>query len=184
MRKIEIQAHSLEEANIIAFQQGVTVVLDATKSWRKAGSPILTKELNIYAADLLEEKGMFDFKDAGIIITVSPGVEDTRKNPFKINSTRRKGRCKLSRTIEIRTQRDNQLLGTANNKTEAIALAKELIKKYQENIYGKTVYYSNDIDFEMEYSPSVRAQLGQYIVFGVDDADVRISKRKNRGIEN
>lgn len=183
MRKIEIQAYSLEEANIIAFQQGVTVVYDATKSWRKAGSPILTKELNIYAADILEKKGMFDFKDAGIIIAVSSGVEDTRKNPFKIDSSRRKGRCKLSRNIEIRTQKDDKLLGTAGTKTKAIALAKELIKKCQEDIYGKTVYYSNDIDFKMEYSPSVRTQLGQYIVFAVDEADVRISKRKQRGFE-
>lgn len=48
---------------------------------------------------------MFDFKGAGIIITVTSGVEDTRKNPFKINSVRRKGRCKLKRVIEIRTQK-------------------------------------------------------------------------------
>jgi hypothetical protein len=183
MQKIEIQAHSLEEAKLIAFQAGITVVQDATKNWKKAGSPILTKDLNIYAADFLEEKGMFDFKGAGIIITVTSGVEDTRKNPFKINSVRRKGRCKLKRVIEIRTQKDNQLLGTASNKTEAIELSKELIKKCQENIYGKTVYYSSDIDFEMEYTPSVRTQLGQYIVFGVDEADVRISKRKNREFE-
>ncbi len=183
MKKIEIQAHSLEEAKLFAFQQGVTVVQDATKSWRRAGSPILTKELDIYAADFLEEKGMFDFKDAGIIITVSPGVEDTKKNPFKINSTRRKGRCRLTRTIEIRTKEGNTLLGTAHNKTEAIALAKDLIKKYQKDMYGKTVYYSDDIDFEMEYAPSIRTQLGQYIVFGVDESDVRISKRKSRGFE-
>ena len=165
MQKIEIQAHSLEEAKLIAFQAGITVVQDATKNWKKAGSPILTKDLNIYAADFLEEKGMFDFKGAGIIITVASGVEDTK------------------RVIEIRTQKDNQLLGTASNKTEAIELSKELIKKCQENIYGKTVYYSSDIDFEMEYTPSVRTQLGQYIVFGVDEADVRISKRKNREFE-
>jgi hypothetical protein len=32
MKKIEIQAHSLEEAKLIAFQSGITVVQDATKS--------------------------------------------------------------------------------------------------------------------------------------------------------
>lgn len=56
MQKIEIQAHSLEEAKLIAFQAGITVVQDATKNWKKAGSPILTKDLNIYAADFLEER--------------------------------------------------------------------------------------------------------------------------------
>ena len=183
MRKIEIQAHSLEEAKLIAFQSGITVVQDATKSWKKAGAPVLTKELSIYAADFLEEKGMFDFKDAGIIITVSPGIEDTRKYPFKIQNFRRKGRCKLNRVIEIRTQKDNTLIGTALNKSEALELAKQLTKKYQENVYGKTVYVASDIDFEIEYTPSIRTQLGQYIVFGVDESDVRISKRKIRGFE-
>lgn len=32
MRKIEIQAHSLDEAKLIAFQQGITVVQDLTRS--------------------------------------------------------------------------------------------------------------------------------------------------------
>lgn len=32
MKKLEIQAHSLEEAKLIAFQSGITVVQDATKS--------------------------------------------------------------------------------------------------------------------------------------------------------
>lgn len=183
MQKLEIQAYSLEEAKIIAFQSGVTVVQDATKGWKKAGSPVLTKELSMYAADFLEEKGMFDFKGAGIIITITAGVEDTKKYPFSITSTRRKGRCKLTRTVEIRTQKDNTLLGSAKNKTEAISLAKDLVKQYQGDVYGRTVYVSNDTDFEIKYTPSTKAQLGQYIVFGVDEADVRISKRKNRGFE-
>lgn len=183
MRKLEIQAHSIEEAKILAFKEGITVVQDATKSWRKAGSPILTKELNIYAADFLQERGMFDFKDAGIIITVSSGVQDTRKNPYNIISSRRKGRCKLTKVVEIRTKNGDNLVGHAGSKTEAIALAKDLIKDHHEDLYGKTVYYSSDVDFEMQYKPSIRAQLGQYIVFGVDEEDVRISKRKSRGFE-
>ena len=71
---------------------------------------------------------MFDFKDAGIIITVSSGIEDTRKHPFKVQNFRRKGRCQLNRTIEIRTQKDNTLLGVAQNKAE-IEKVKALYKK-------------------------------------------------------
>lgn len=183
MRKLEIPAHSVEEAKLIAFQSGITVVQDATRNWKAAGSPLLTKELDMYAAEFLEEKGMFDFKDAGIIIAVSAGTEDTRKKPYKINSSRRKGRCKLTRVIEIRAKKDDTLLGTAGTKTEAIKLAKQLIKQCQGDIYGKTRYVSSDIDFEIEYTPSIRARLGQYIVFGVDETDVRLSKRKNRGFE-
>lgn len=126
---------------------------------------------------------MFSFKDAGVIIAITSGTENTKKNPFKVNNIKRKGRCKLTRVLEIRSQKNDTLLGAAHSKTEAILLAKQLIKKYQENIYGKTVYISSDIDFEMEYNPSTKTQLGQYIVFGVDEGDVRINKRKNRGFE-
>lgn len=183
MIKLEIQAYSLEEAKLSAFKSGITVVQDATRNWKKNGSPILTQELNIYAADFLEKNSMFDFKDAGIIIAVAPGIEDTKKYPFKITSSRRKGRCKLTRVVEVRSKKTDTVLGTASTKTKAIALAKQLIKKHKEDIYGKTIYVSSDIDFDMEYLPSNRSKLGQYIVFGVDEGDVRISKRKSRGFE-
>ena len=39
------------------------------------------------------------------------------------------------------------------------------------------------IDFELEYMPSTKAEKGQYIVFGVEQSDVKLSKRKNRGAE-
>ena len=71
MRKLEIQAYTLDEAKINAFKQGITVVQDATRSWKKSGSPVLTKDMNIFAADFLEQKGMFDFEGAGIIIAIS-----------------------------------------------------------------------------------------------------------------
>lgn len=183
MRKLEIQAYSIEEAKLKAFEEGITIVNDLTLHWRKSGSPILTKELNIFAADYLEKKGMFSFKDAGIIIAVHPGIEDTRKNPFKIQNYVRKGRCKVKRVVEIRTQKDDNLIGSASTKREAVNLAKELIKKYQEDLYAKTRYVSSDIDFTMKYKPSVRSRLGQYIVFAVDESDVRISKRRSRGFE-
>lgn len=180
MRKLEIQAYTLDEAKIEAFKQGITVVQDATRSWKKSGSPVLTKDINIFAADFLEQKGMFDFEGAGIIITIKPGNKDTRKMPYKLYSSRRKGRCKLYRTIEIRLKSNHQIVGEAANKTEAIQLGKSLIKTYRENLYAKTVYNTKDIDFELEYIPSVRTEKGQYIVFGVEQVDVKLSKRKNR----
>lgn len=183
MYKLEIQAQSLEDAKLQAFKENITVVYDATRSWKKKGSPTLTKDLNVFAANFLEEKGMFNFKDTGIIITISPGKRNTKQYPFKINKFKRKGRCKLTRTIEIRSLKDNILLGVAANKTEAISLAKEIVSREHIDLYGKTVYISSDRDFEIEYKPSKKFQLGQYIIFGVDEADVRLSKRKNRGFE-
>lgn len=139
--------------------------------------------MNIFAADFLEQKGMFDFEGAGIIITIKSGTKDTRKNPYKVISSRRKGRCKLYRTIEIRLKRNHEVVGKAINKTEALNLAKSLIRNFRENVYAKTVYNTKDIDFELEYMPSIKAEKGQYIVFGVEQSDVKLSKRKNRGAE-
>ena len=38
--------------------------------------------MNIFAADFLEQKGMFDFEGAGIIIAIKSGTKDTRKKPY------------------------------------------------------------------------------------------------------
>ena len=91
--------------------------------------------MNIFAADFLEQKGMFDFEGAGIIITIKSGTKDTRKKPYKVISSRRKGRCKLYRTIEIRLKRNHEVVGKAINKTEALNLAKSLIRNFRENVY-------------------------------------------------
>ena len=104
--------------------------------------------MNIFAADFLEQKGMFDFEGAGIIIAIKSGTKDTRKKPYKVISSRRKGRCKLYRTIEIRLKRNHEVIGEAVNKTEALNLAKSLIRNFRENVYAKTVYNTKDIDFD------------------------------------
>lgn len=181
MRKLEIKAYSLEDAKLTAFKEGFTVVCDATWHWKRAGRPLLTKDLNIFAADLLESKGMFDFKNSAIIITVITAVDNKKKHPSKITNIKRKGRCNLTRTIEIRTKKDDKLIAIASQKMEAIKLARELIKKCREDLYAKTIYVSSDIDFELEYDPSTKARPGQYLVFAVDDADVEWSKKKKRG---
>lgn len=62
-----------------------------------------------------------------MIITISPGINNTRKKPYSIKNNIRHGRCKLKRYIEIYREKDNTLLNVAENKTDAIALAKELI---------------------------------------------------------
>ena len=183
MKKLEISAYSSEEAKLQAYKDGITVIYDATVAWKRAGSPILTKNLSIFVANLMENKSMFDFEGAGIIITLSPGIPDTRKKPYKLKNILRKGRCQLSKAIEIRSKDTNEIVGKAFNKGEALLLAKQLVKTFKKDLYGKTVYTSEDLDFEIKYIPSTTASLGSYVVFGVEDVDVRLSKRKSRGLE-
>lgn len=183
MKKLEISAYSSEEAKLQAYKEGITVIYDATTIWKKSGSPILTRDLNIFAADLMEGKKMFDFAGAGIIITLISGTEDSRKKPYKLNNILRKGRCKLERVIEIRSKDGDEVVGKAITKLEAMQLAKKLIKSLKKDLYGKTVYTANDLDFELQYIPSTTASMGSYLVFGVEEADVKLCKRKSRGLE-
>ena len=181
MRKLEIQAYSVEHAKLQAYNQGITVIADASVWWRKKGRPTLTRDLQIFAADYMESKKMFDFEGSGIVIAIIPGRSDERCNPYKLIKHKRKGRCKTERVVEIIRKSDKQVIGTAPNKTEAYKLAKRLIKKQKTDLYAKTAYIAQDLDFEMEYSPSSNTLLGQYVVFGVDEVDVKLSKQKNRG---
>lgn len=181
MRKLEIQAYSVEHAKLQAYNQGITVLADASVWWRKKGRPTLTKDLKMFAAEYMESKGMFDFEGTGIIIAIIPGRTDERMNPYKLTKHKRQGRCKTEKVIEIRRKSDNVVVGMAPNKMEAYKLAKKVIKKQKTDLYAKTAYISQDIDFEMEYLPSTHTRLGQYVVFGVDDGDVKHSKNRNRG---
>lgn len=183
MKKLELHAFDIEDAKMQAFAQGITVIMDATKVWQRAGSPILTQELDMFMAEYMDSKNMFDFEGAGVIITITKGIEDTRKNPYTLISSRRKGRARLKRSIEICDTETNEILGVAPTKTQALKLAKKLIRKHRKDMYGKTVYTAPDLDFELIYTPSVKRQRGRYIVFGVEDADVRISKQKKRSFK-
>lgn len=185
MRKLEIQAYSINEAKIKAYQQGITVVSNITNYWKKCGSPIFEKDIQICATDYMLDKGMFDFEGAGVIITIQNGTKNKRLKPYKITKFKRGSRCKTKKLVEIRRVDNDEVIGEASCKSEGVELAKELIQKHQTNLYGKLVYRAshNDKLFTAEYIPSKDTKPGQYVVFGVDQADVRLSKRKNRGFE-
>lgn len=174
MKSLEIRAYSLEEAKLKAYELGITVIQDITKSWKKSGSPILNQTLRIFAADELNKRKLFNFENIGIIITISPGIKNSKKNPSTIINYKRIGKCKLQKTIQLKLKSSDTIIGTAYSKTDAINLSKELIKKYKEDIYAKTIYISNDIDFDVKYTPSIKSKLGQYIVFYVEKSDVEL----------
>lgn len=129
----------------------------------------------------MNRREMFDFENAGIIICLTTGKENKRVQPYKLIKHKRKGRCKMDRTIEIRKKSDDSVVAVASTKMEAYALAKKVIKKHKEDLYAKTIYVSQDLDFELKYTPSSRTRLGQFLVFAPDELDVKLNKRKNRG---
>lgn len=142
---------------------------------------MLTKELNIFVADFMNKREMFDFENAGIIICLTTGRSNTKLHPGKIIKHKRHGRCNLNRTVEIRKKSDDSVVAVTSSKMKAYELAKKVIKKHKEDLYAKTVYVSTDIDFEVKYTPSSKTRLGQYLVFAADELDVNLNKKKNRG---
>ena len=86
------------------------------------------------------------------------------------------GKCKLKRCVEIRRKSDDEVVATAPTKTEAMHLAKSIMRDIRQDLYAKTIYISTDIDFELDYKEGNKSQLGEYLIFSVDKEDLRIYK--------
>lgn len=127
----------------------------------------------------LQRKNAFENEGVGVVVnTIKPFV--VRKQfPYVLNNNKHK-HLEHERIVEIRKKSNDELVATATHKKEAIRLAKKLISSVQEDLYGKIVYQPNRHEFELKYTPNYDYKYGQYIVFGVEDADVRASKRKRR----
>lgn len=182
MRRIELTASSLDEAKVLAYEKGITVLNDITVNWKKQGSPIVDKLINRVVAEFFQKKKMFDFEGAGVIIEISKPTKDARKKPWKfIDKYDKYKKPPLKRIIEIRTKSDHKVVGIAERKPEAIKLAKELVMEYREDLYA-IICWSKQT-FDLKYLPSDRMTMGQYLVFGVDAGDVLRNQIRIRDTE-
>lgn len=141
------------------------------------------KELLPCIADLMLERGLFDFKDAGVIITIHKGSKSTRKCPYKVTKFKGVNRDNAHRVIELCRSDNGIVLGEAKTKDEAVELAKQFVTDLKIDVYGRMVYksISNSPILTVTYTPSKKMKGGQYLVFATDDADVKLSKQKSRG---
>lgn len=171
MKKIEIVAHSLNEAKEKAAEMGITVVKDVTKSWKSANSPTNDSDFKVFAVDSMEKNNLAKATGVGCIVTITPGTKDTKKRPYVFVNNVVDGTRNLQRVIEIRLKETDELVGEASKKDDAARLAKELMKKYHQDMIATIVYRvteGKDVAFELNYSPSIDTKEGKYIVFGND----------------
>lgn len=182
MKKLEFKANSHDEAKVHAYKEGVTILFNATRDWIRRGKPLLTKDMEQYAAKFMSNRDMFGVQNAGILICVKTAIAALRKNPYKLINNIRSGRIKLKKEIQIRTKADDKVIGVAQTKNEAKALAKELMREYMEDLYAKAIYSPEENEFELIYKPSKYARAGQYVVFYSDEGDVRLHNKVKKGI--
>ncbi len=178
MKKLEITARNIDEAKLKAFEQGVTVIFDATWVWRRCGKPN-GEELLTFIIRYLKKRKAFENEGVGVIITALAPHSPKTKTPYKLYRAKRKA-IVPERVCEIRKKSNDEVIGEGKYVRDAIELAKELIQTEQEDLYGKYTYKVDRTEFELKYAPGFRYRVGQYIVFGVEDTDVRASKRKRR----
>jgi hypothetical protein len=125
--------------------------------------------------DFFDRNDYFEVASAGVIIAITKGVKNKNKHPYVFKNHKRVGRCKLSRNVKIFLKDTHEEIGSAALKKDAKALARDLVRKYQKDVYAKTVYTApeDEWDFEYTYKPSSTAQMGTYVVFGIEQIDVR-----------
>lgn len=124
--------------------------------------------------DFLERNDYFEVETAGVIIETEKGIRNRKLRPYTYKNCKRKGRCKLFRHVTLFLKDTHEKIGSARLKKDAQALAKQLIRKYQKDIYARTIYMAdeNDWDFELQYIPSYDSKEGIYKVFGIEKVDV------------
>lgn len=98
MKSVEAQGYSKDKA---LEQTGLDIELErlknATLAWKKAGSPMSTKQLNAFMAAYIKEK-----KAVGAYIVVEPASDDTRLRPYTVINEVTKGKRKSTTTYQIK----------------------------------------------------------------------------------
>lgn len=98
MKNVEAQGYNKEEA---LLSTGLGVELDrlknATSAWKKAGSPLNTKDLNKFMAAYIKEK-----KAVGAYIVVEASSDDARLRPYSVINETTIGKRKTTTVYQIK----------------------------------------------------------------------------------
>jgi hypothetical protein len=185
----EVSGYSKAKAHETA---GVDVELDmmknATQAWKKAGSPIKTKDLNAFMAGYLKEK-----KVQGAYLVVEAASDDTRLRPYSVINEVTKGKRKTTTFYQVieaelkvktktTTNEEGEQVEThevevldlgpvatkAERKDTAMKAMKELIENNKRNYAIKIVKEVTDGQPYAGYgiyTPSKSAKQGKFMFF-------------------
>lgn len=189
MKTVEAQGYSKQKAfEVTGLDVDLDMLKNATLSWKKAGSPMNTKELNSFMAAYIKSK-----KAVGAYLVVEPSSDDTRTRPYKVINEVTNGKRKAKTFYQIKeaefkvktTTAKNEegedventevsvistgvIEGRAERKEAAMKLMKELIeenkKDYIIEIVREVVEGQKYAGYG-QYTPSKSAKKGKFIFF-------------------
>lgn len=165
MKKFEINAYSFDEAKNKALELGITVVRNVTPSFKKE-HPV---DFDEFAERMLTKNHLENANGVGCIVVLEAGSADTRERPYEYINNTVEGALKKKRVFEVRTVKEDKLIGEAESKNEAAKLAKAAMKDIREDLYCKQIYKilgDKGLAFDLKYVPSANTKEGRYIVFG------------------
>ena len=179
MIKEVVNAFSLIEAKKIIYEKYKALALhDITRKWKLNNSPLQDPNITIIAIEEMKKYKMFSHPNVAVFIVRFKGVSSNLiRNCYNIINYPRVGRCKTLKRIELRSKFNNNILGQASNKKDALKKSKELVLQHRQSIYAKTIFESKDIDFEITFN-SKTARLGEYIFFITEEKDVFSYKKE------
>lgn len=189
MKTVEVQGYSKQKAFEAAnLDVEMDMLRNATMAWKKAGSPMNTKELNKFMAAYLKDK-----KAQGAYIVVEAASDDTRLRPYSVINETTKGKRKTTTTYQIKqadlkvkhvstTDEEGVVTevpvvtvisvgaveGRAGRKDEAFKLMKELIEENKRDYVVeivKEVTEGQKYAGYGQYTPSKSAKLGKFMFF-------------------
>ena len=98
MNLVESQGYSKQKAFEAAnLDAELDMLKNATLAWKKAGSPVNTRELNKFMTNYLKDK-----KAVGAYIVVEPSSDDTRVRPYNVINEVTTGRRKATTFYQIK----------------------------------------------------------------------------------
>lgn len=170
MTKFVIEAFSADEAKQKALDYGLNIIRNVTGSWKNSDKPSIdSPDFKSFAESQFEKHKLTETTGVGLMVVLESGIKDTRKFPYEFVDNKVKGTIEKKRIFEIRLVENDKLVGQAENKSDAIRLAKKLMVTYKQDMVTKVVYRvlgDKGVAFKLKYAPSQKTTKGKYVVFG------------------
>ncbi len=189
MKTVEAQGYSKEKAlEATGLDVQLEMLKNATQAWKKAGSPMSTKELNRFMAEYIKKN-----KLVGAYLVIEPSADDTRLRPYSVINETTTGKRKTTTTYQIKEADlkvkystvineageavevpSVEVIGVgavearADKKDLALRLMKELIEENHKDYVVeivKEVTEGQKYAGYGQYTPSRSAKLGKFLFF-------------------